>query len=661
MVGRAFPPRNHHFVDRNDELGRIHAGLSWRPVVVVHGARTMGGVGKTQIAAEYAYRHGGDYDLIGWINAERGDLIPDQLAALAPALGVPVADGARSGTVASAVQAALAETSRRWLLIFDNALERKAITAYLPRGGRGHVIVTTRVRGWDGVGPIIEIDVLPREASIALLRSKLSTVDDKTADALCAELGDLPLAVEFAGAYLAASGAAPDGYLPRLRTRAEQLLAAGHGSLPAHTVATVWDLTRHRLVGSGPAGEAAVALLEVCAFLGSDPVPLCLFADHAMLLPAPAATAAADPARFAQALAEIFAYGLATVGANGGMIVHRLLATVIRAHVKGSSEAEPGPQRTALALLRAAIPDESLIDAARWPIVRELIAHVCAAVARLPVDHKDVAALYLDDRAASYLQGQGQLGPAIALLEQSLTDSRRVLGNNHPDCLTAENHLASAYRLAGRVGEAIALYEHVVTNRRRSLGERHPDTLAAGQDLAQAYDGAGHLQAAIGVYERVISQQQHTLGENHPNTLMSRNCLAAAYSLAGRVDEAVTLYERVVADARRVLGDDHPHTLISRQHLAHAYQAAGRLEEAIALDRQLVDDRQRVLGVDHHDTLTSRHNLAVDYTLSGQTGEAASMLKPLLADCERALGAEHPLTTQVRSELSALNARRVRA
>jgi tetratricopeptide (TPR) repeat protein len=621
----------------------------------------MGGIGKTQIAAEYAYRHGGDYDLIGWINADRGDLIPDQLAALAPMLGVAVAPGARSGTVANAVQAALAETSRRWLLVFDNALDRKAITAYLPRGGRGQVIVTTRVRGWDGVGPIIEIDVLRRSAAITLLRASLSTVDSATSDALCAELGDLPLAVELAGRYLAASGAAPDGYLPRLRTRAEQLLAAGHGALPAHTVATVWDLTRHELVTSGPAGEAAVALLEVCAFLGSDPVPLCLFGDHAMLLPAPAARAAADPGRFAQALAAIFEYGLATASATGGIVVHRLLATVIRAHVRGSSEAEPGPQRTALALLRAAIPDEFLIDSAHWPMVADLVAHVCAAVARLPVDHKDVAALYLDDRAASYLQGQGQLGPAISLLERGLTDSRRVLGSNHPDCLTAENHLASAYRLAGRVGEAIALFEHVANHRRRSLGERHPDTLAAGHDLAQAYDGAGHLRAAIGVYERVVAQQERAMGDDHPNTLMSRNCLAAAYALAGRVAEAVTLYEGVVADCRRVLGDDHTHTLMSRQRLARAYQAADRLDEAMALDRRLIDDRQRVLGADHPDTLSSRHNLAVDYTQSGQTGEAAGLLKPLLADCERALGADHPLTTQVRSGLAALNARRVRA
>src|SRR3712207_8722740 len=116
---------------------RLRAGEGTLVVQALYG---LGGVGKTQLALEYAHRFAADLDLVWWIDAEQPVLIPNQLAALASRLGLPA-----GSTVADTVDRLLAELRRRvrWLLIFDNAERPTDIAAYRP-GGAGHVLITSR-------------------------------------------------------------------------------------------------------------------------------------------------------------------------------------------------------------------------------------------------------------------------------------------------------------------------------------------------------------------------------------------------------------------------------------------------------------------------------------------------------------------------------------
>ena len=102
--------------------------------------------------------------------------------------------------------------------------------------------------------------------------------------------------------------------------------------------------------------------------------------------------------------------------------------------------------------------------------------------------------------AYAYLSA-GRITEAVALLEQVLTDSTRILGQDHPHTLVSRNNLAGAYRKAGRITEAITLYEKVLTDRTRILGKDHPATLATLNALASAYKDAGFLNKATALLE----------------------------------------------------------------------------------------------------------------------------------------------------------------
>ena len=111
-----------------------------------------------------------------------------QVAALATELGCAEPDAG----VEAARDAVLAELRQRvrWLLIFDNAQTPADVAPWLPGGG-GHVLITSRQRGWDEVATPIEVDVLSRPESIELLQLRVPGLTEPDADRLAAELGGL--------------------------------------------------------------------------------------------------------------------------------------------------------------------------------------------------------------------------------------------------------------------------------------------------------------------------------------------------------------------------------------------------------------------------------------------------------------------------------------
>ena len=274
------PARNPGFTGRDGLLVAVREQLLAGDKAVVQAFQGMGGVGKTQLAIEYAYRFAGAYDLAWWVNAEQAGLIGDQFAALGAALGC-VQAGAGVEAVRAAVLGELRERGR-WLLVFDNAENPADITGWLPGGG-GHVLITSRERTWAEVAAPVEVDVLARDESVALLQDRIAGLGAADADRLADQLGDLPLAVAQAAGFMAETGMPAAEYLDLLRTQAGQLLdQAAPGSSYPRSLAAATRLTADRLDRDDP---AAAQLASVCAFLAPEPIPEGLFTSAPGKLP----------------------------------------------------------------------------------------------------------------------------------------------------------------------------------------------------------------------------------------------------------------------------------------------------------------------------------------------------------------------------------------
>src|SRR3984885_308220 len=214
------PARNPGFAGRDVLLIQIRERLLSDDRAVVQALRGMGGVGKTQLAMEYAHQFAGSYDVAWWIAAEQPGLIGGQFAAFAVELGC----GDPSAETAAASRAGLAERRRRdrWLLVFDNAGHPQDLTRWLPGGTAGHILITTRARGWDEIATAVEIDVFARTESVAILHARVPGLTVGDADRLAEELGDLPLGVAQAAGYLSETGMPADEYRRLLATRARE-------------------------------------------------------------------------------------------------------------------------------------------------------------------------------------------------------------------------------------------------------------------------------------------------------------------------------------------------------------------------------------------------------------------------------------------------------
>jgi hypothetical protein len=471
------PARNRGFIGRADLLERLQrelrarSGAAATQAMAIHG---LGGVGKTQLVLEYAHWHAAEYELIWWIPAQRTTTAVAALARLARQLGLQ--DQADQDEMVAELFDELRRRDR-WLLIYDDADTPEQLEPLLPPGGDGHVLVTSRNPGWGRVADSLLLDVLRREESVALLGRRTGIRDAAGAATLAEFLGDLPLALEEAAAYIDETKVGLSDYLRLARERTVELFRLEGPAADQQRVATAWSMSLDHVRSQAP---AAAALLDLCAFLAPDDIPRELPCRDLDRLPSPLAQAARDPLAYNEALRALGRYSLATVTPTA-LGVHLLVQVVVRARLGPEGERRWG--EVAVGLLHKSFPDRSW-EVAAWPTCQRLLPHVLAAAEhteRLRVGGEHSG--WLLDRASAYLRARGQPGQARPIAERAVTVTLATFGPDDRAMADRHDALSRVLRDLGDLPGARAELERALTIVEAALGPDHPTVAVLRGDL----------------------------------------------------------------------------------------------------------------------------------------------------------------------------------
>jgi tetratricopeptide (TPR) repeat protein len=485
--------RNPFFTGRQDVLLQLHSLLRANTAVAMAQTQAisgLGGIGKTQIASEYAYRYYNDYRLVLWVkSSSREELVADYIA-IAVLLDLPKNSIQDQSVAVNTVKRWL-ETHPGWLLILDNADDLAMVRDYLPFGNKGHILLTTRSQTMSGLAQRVEIEKMGREDGVLFLLRRAgiiapsatldnaSETDRATALEIVRAMDGLPLALDQAGAYIEETKCGLSSYLTLYRTHRAKLLDQRGGLVPIHPepVTTTWSLSFENVEQASP---AAAELLRLCSFLAPDTIPEEIFTEGAPDLGPVLHLATTDPPELNAAIRELLKYSLIHRDPyTKTLTIHRLVQAVFKDAMDQDTQCS-WAERTVKAINRT-FPE---VEFESWFHCQRLLPH--AQVCKALIEEWDLAfpeSAQLLHRAGHYLLTRTQYLEAEPFVQGALAIREKVLGPEHPDTAASLNNLTWLYQCQGKYEQAEPLMQRALTIWEKALGPENVNTAISINDL----------------------------------------------------------------------------------------------------------------------------------------------------------------------------------
>ncbi len=705
--------RNPHFTGRDELLSQLEQQLSSEnhndptarrtSLTQPRAIKGLGGIGKTQIAIEYAYRSRDldRYTHTFWTNAATKEALLTsfiELAALLPP-DFSAKDEPDQSKLVEATKRWLEQCQQCWLLIFDNADDISLIRNYLPQRGNGCILLTTRADAVGSLATSIEVETMGFIEGTHLLLRRAQRFEQASDEAInqagniVVALDHFPLALDQAGAYIEETGCSFVSYL-EIYQESRQVLLAQRG-IPAteypHSVATTWSLSFQKIQQANP---AATELLRLCAFLAPDRIPEDLIKEGHVYWPPLLQQAAAQSFTFNQMMAELLKFSLVKRLTEGqSFSMHRLVQAIQMDRIEPESQ-----HQWAESVIRAVnkIFPENPKDVTTWPqCVRYLDqAQVCNTL----IEHYTLLlseGTDLLNRAGFYLDKHASYPLAEPLYRQALVIREQQLQSQLSDTALSLNNLAEHWRVQGKYDEAEPLYYRALTLFEQ-VDADHPLTAACLNNLALLYNAQEKYEKAEPLFQRALAiwekqgesmqfslalclnnlanlyyaQKEYAKAEPlfqralaiwkqekeaiNPDMALSMNNLAELYTVQGKYQEAEPLFQQALAIFEQRLGPMHPNTAYSLNNLARLYSLQEKYEEAEPLYRRALTIFEQMLEPTHFDTAGCLSNLALLYYTQGKYKEAKELLRRAIVISEKQVGAEHPYTQNLQQGYTSL-------
>ncbi|MEV4836060.1 FxSxx-COOH system tetratricopeptide repeat protein [Nonomuraea sp. NPDC049486] len=682
--GKKIPGRNKHFTGRENLLDQLRTSIisTAKAAVVPQALQGLGGVGKTQLAIEYVWRYRSFYDLVWWVPADQPMLVPSTIAALADHLRLRPANSVGIEEAAASVRDALqrGDPIDRWLLIFDNADEPEEIRDFIPEGGPGHVLITSRNSRWSGVAETVPVDVFSTEESVEFLRKRLQKdVPQKEAEHLASELGDLPLALEQAAALQIMTGLSTEEYIEQLALQTRELLNLGKSTEYPLSMTAAWQLSVNEIENRLP--EAAM-VLRCLAFFGPDPIPRAVFRRGSKSGVKRMAPILANPVLAAKAFGELNRFALVKIEQEAGTVqVHRLVQALLR-----DSLVEPEREeiRHEVHLLLAGGAPADPEDTVNWPDFADLVPHVrpagvarCAdrQVQRFAIDvirylhrvanyssaknfaeefrahwtaahgKKDENVLRLCRHLGNVLWQMGAFSESRALNEETFPCMREVFGEENEETLRIRLTVAADLRAKGMFREAFEQDTESLDLHTRVFGAVAPATLRVLNNLALDNVLLSRFDTALDLAQLVFIEQSSARDGIRIWELQSSwNGLARTVRLLGDHAQACDVGEEAYAHGISQLGIEHPLTLMTARDLSIARRRMGDVEGALELVEETFTRMDKLFGPDSPETMATQVAFSRALHQAGRSEEAMALARQALPRYRRIYGDQHPFT-----------------
>ncbi|KAI9151499.1 Nephrocystin-3 [Paramyrothecium foliicola] len=691
--------RNRNFVGREQELNTLRQWISSEDVSNNMAVFGLGGVGKTQIALEFAYciKEENPRYSVFWVPVTNHLEFEQAYKHIGQALKIPGID-ADGVDVKQLVKDTLSDKrASPWLMILDNADDismifpqtkdveviTPALIDFIPSNPHGSTLFTTRNRKVavkQAANNIIFLEIMQLEDAKkllckSLLRQELLSDVDATKE-LLQLLGFLPLAIIQAVAYINENDTTIEEYTSLyneseaevMEILSEDFEVHGRYKTAKNSIATTWLISLSQLTRSN---MVAIDLLSFMACVSNLNIP------GSLLPPAP------SKKQGLEAIGALKAYSFIKKREDETSFdIHPLVHLASRNWLRNELKLQVWTSK-AVSRLVSLLPDGGHKNRKTWTAY---LPHARYILTSTIPEKNDLQLVILAEKLGKCLYSNGEYSEAYQVYERALELRRqasglenrdalrnmfgmaealnhqgkhkqaeyqhreilelrkKVLGPKDPEVGRSMNYLAQALYDSGKYAQAEQIHRNALAFQNEVLHAEHPNALTTTGYIAQTLGKQGKYKEAEEIHRNLLQVRLRVQGEDYPGTLATMSCLGVAQGDLGNYVDAEETHRRVLNLRVKILGNRHPHTLITKRWLADALLNQGKHQEALRVNQEALEIQTETLGVKHPNTILTLNNLADILFYNGDNDRALEVYRRAVDLQLEVLGPDHPET-----------------